>query len=132
MLYLLHVIFELEYPSDILFLNAYYSLQTNYSLLPTTDFPLPTSFYQFHPHMISFTLIVMIIRIQIIWKEKNTQYGKNNKKLYQDKYPKRFTNCHTPKSIAVKSNCLLQKGRNSHIANLDRNNNIPYRIQKYQ
>jgi len=64
--------------------------------------------------MIRSTLIVFEVRFQVIWEEKDPQYGKHDKKLYQNQYPQRFSYRHGLEAIAVECNRFLQKGRNSH------------------
>jgi hypothetical protein len=60
------------------------------------------SVYQFLTDMICLALIVFKVCIEVIRKEKDTQYGKNDKKLYQYQYPKGSADCHTPETVAVK------------------------------
>ena len=45
--------------------------------------------------------IIIEIRFQKIWKKKQFQNGKHNKKLYAHDEPKRFTDSHTAKTVDI-------------------------------
>jgi len=57
---------------------------------------------QFLPDILCLASIVLKMCIQKVWKEKNAQYDKNNKELYQHQYPQGPANSHPPEAVAVK------------------------------
>ena len=74
--------------------------------------------------MICPRFIVVEICLQIVWKEKDFENNKHDKKLDYNNNPQSFSNSHVAKTFTIECEKLLKKGREFHVLGLKVNQQL--------